>query len=402
VPASGTAVSDAPEPADVVAGPFTTLEEALDAVPLPPVPKGNAVIEGHVRDGDGAPVAGADVWCWPTVERIRDGDVVGRVRRLLVHRHWWSAGTVAKTDAAGRYRLEGLARLRYELRARHPHYGLRGPRGPSTVTPDAQVDYVATPRVRLPIDVRMPDGTPAARATIETWGDRTNGHHGWRRGRRDLDLAPGTWRLRATLEGPPTYRSEAVTVEARHGEFPDPVTLRLRSTTGLFGEVRFDGTPRGVARVALQRRTGDREPRRAQLDRGVQKVVSDGRYRCTVVEPGPYWAALCLGPGEPVEVRAVEIGPEPQRLDFRVDGTGDGFFTLRVVDGAGRPVRGARIGSGFAATPFALETRPGTYRLPAYPEGSRTLHVSKRDVGRAQVTIDFPVRGATEVQLATR
>lgn len=384
------------EPPPRVEGSFATLEEALDAIPVPAKPEGDGEIRGRVVDERGNPIAGATVTCMPHEARARwNAPLEEKVRTYIVRSRWQARGRVsAESDAEGRFRLRGLARIPYEVRARHEHYRM-SLRRDFTVTPDAEFDIVGRPYVELPVTVLLPDGSKPDRAqVILRRGNHTSTNIWQPDGGNRIFMELGSWRVHASADGDPDpYVSKVVSVEVELGDRPPALTLQLERQTGVFGTVDFGGEPFGQAHVGLVRRRGHRRPSPRKFETARRAAIDKGAYRLIGVEPGSYWMALLLAEGVPVQLRPVEIGSEPSEQDFRVDGHGSEFFTVRVSDEGGVPISGARFQRRFGHTCFHVIGGPGLYHLPAFARGSHVLTVKQGHERQLRVPIEIPVAG---------
>jgi len=386
-----------------VVGQFTTLKQALDAIPVPPAPRGDGVLQGRVVDQFGNGVRGADVRCTPSRTEPDGGAIEDRVRERLTTVRWRnSGGTHVRTAADGGYRFEGLARIPYYLRAQKIGYRFWWGGKNQNRTPNQTIDITLRAVTAVTFRVLNEDGSEAAKANIQLKraGNEQNIH--WPdRGSKASWIEPGSWRATVVSEDDKPL-SAAVEVEVPIGKRPPPVVLRLGTQSVLAGSVSFVGTPRGAATVRLLRRVGEKPPRRSAFNRGWVERVRGGAFHFYSVAPGSYWVALCLGDREPVEVRRLEVGKGGAKLDFRVDGLGDQFYAVRVLDGEGNPVSGARIGTFGEFSVFMLESEAGLYRLPAYEEGSQSVTVEKKGMGEVRLDLEFPVREIQEVRFERR
>jgi len=119
---------------------------------------GSAVLSGTIRDSrTGQPIADAEtsVFLMEPIEDVQEADDV----------FFLSTHLASSTDAAGRYRLEGLARGRYLLEVEAAEYG--HVREPFTLTGSAaQHDMTMWPSGHLVVTVVDPDGVPVRHAQL--------------------------------------------------------------------------------------------------------------------------------------------------------------------------------------------------------------------------------------------
>ncbi len=199
-------------------------------------------ISGRVVDGDGAPVAGAQVTAHP------DG-----------MSEWNSASGQATTDASGRFSVEGLDPGRHTVVAQHTGYA------------SANLDPVAAGATDVVLDLRRggslagrvlsaEEGAPvpsfnvivvrldgpvkeiqvASRAVVDAEGRFTV-----------PDLGPGDYRVRATALGRAPSRPVSVTLAGASG---GPVEIRLGRGAKLLGKLieALGGAPIEGARITIE------------------------------------------------------------------------------------------------------------------------------------------------------
>lgn len=298
-------------------------------------PPGRAVT-GVVRDrATGQPLAGV------TVTSHVLASAPGVLRQVVR----------ARTDAAGRYTLDGM------------------PKGPGSMI--LAVPGPADPHLGAGADVPDPPGVDAARV--------------------DFDLARGVW-----IEG--TVRDDAgrPVPHARVGYFPAADNPRAAGgnvrnvtvgsyvghLTGEFPRAGSDGRFRlvGLPGSGFVVAAADGAGFLAAPDR-----IGPGGTAATSLRTEPYavqtdaWQAVY-----PVEVPADD---KPFRRDAALE-TGTSF-AVTVVDGDGRPVAGALSFARVPGERWAREARPGEFRVEAFnPKKPRTVlfrHAETGLVGRLRV-----------------
>jgi hypothetical protein len=266
----GSVVREAADPDADDAAPESLLARAAElarAAPLAAKVGGAKSIRGRIVDVDGRPLAGAlvragrqpDAHRAPSSSRLGEAapsESLEHTIRQAVDRFYARQSDLRETtsDGDGRYELAGLREGDWWMAAWHEGFDLNqrgaGSRdGDVQVHPDATVDFVATPVLAVPIAVVLPDGRPAPRAAIavKVPGSRESPRtEPWTAQRPKLGLLPGTWELTATLgdpvEGPayPEYFTSAPrTIEVAASGEPPLVTIPLKASSGIRGEVRF-------------------------------------------------------------------------------------------------------------------------------------------------------------------
>lgn len=308
-----------------------------------------SILEGRVTDGDGRPIAGAEVW---------SGD-------------WIRTGFRAEpspqvTGADGRFTLRDLSRGDAYLVICHLGYLPRSFSVSSAVSPPP---FVLSPAARISGRAVDPDGHPvpgaqvAAQATGSVPSDLLmpgppcgSGSDSFtstdEEGRFTLELAAGSFDLRVQAAG---YLS--ATSERRHTEPGQPlenVEIVLQRGAVLTGQVlEPDGTPVPNAHVRL-----DGSPPETWSD-------GDGSYRLSGASPGPD------------TVRADHPGHAPAAVEVDVEAAGENRLDLTlapreqheirgtVLDPDGAPVAAARIQETVTGADgsFVLRRPDGRYRL---------------------------------------
>lgn len=315
-------------------------------------------IEGTVRDGDtGLPVANIRVVAWQNgAFSVPDAPDAGRV--------------AARTDANGRFKLQGLASASFHVSASGRGRGAAG-RGP--LRPGARVDLVVFPSGSLYGSVLGADGRPVAGATVSAaarpwgWGspEPVDEH-----GAFELNgLSPGVYDVVARAPGLAPAIAAEVTVDRRTEARLD---LVVRPGARVVGRI-VDGNERPVAgKVAV----GDLDGRpvaRVLAEPLATEAGADGRFAIESVPVGEHALGVDT-PGfarERVEVavregeRQVDVGDVRLAVGIAIRG--------RVRSKAGQPIADAvlraivmRMGSGESE---ARSETDGTFVLPGLEQG---------------------------------
>lgn len=199
--AEGKALAWAP----VLVGPLGDRGGDLDVV----LPRAVALI-GTVRDDEGTPLEGVAVNVMPVVDE-GSGE-------HYVYEDWW----FAKSDAQGRFRVEGVGSSRVQVDAQMSG----GTNWPKTVVtaPCDPLELVVRRRRVLRGSIRHPDGSPAPEGVLFRWGTQMDSAAGpWNEERVRLDATFEVWtygagrvRLRAGLAptGPEELAVSEVTADA--------------------------------------------------------------------------------------------------------------------------------------------------------------------------------------------
>lgn len=262
-----------------------------------------------------------------------DESLAGAVVRAVLEGGDGSWPFVARTDAHGRYSLDGLpagGSWRVELDAPGHERSVRL----GVLAPTSSLDFRARALASVEGVVRDLDGAPTARATVTIsgsgiWPSRVIPllHDG-----RFLlrDVPAGVYELRASLDDDVADPIAPLTLEpGGHQE----VTLLLARGGAVSGVVRDALSGGGIsgARVIVTEDSLSMAPRALQSDAG-------GRFELRGLLRRAHRVAVYAPGYAPVQGAAAQVdAPLELRLDRGV--TLDG----RLVDGQGRPIQRARV-----------------------------------------------------------
>jgi RNA polymerase sigma-70 factor (ECF subfamily) len=264
----------------------------------------------------------------------------------------WPLRPETKTDAAGRYRLNGWIKGTNIYHAIHvvaPRY----PRVFARVTSETTYDFPLARGDLLTGRAVDAEGRPVAGARVAVIGD-----HDWA-----LSIAHGGTDAAGRFRLGPLSRAmphAVVILAAGHGR----TRLGLRPREGEVGTIELGDVklPRGrsiegraqdpagrpLARVPVRLVGSHQAHGQLPPPRGVshgddeERLTDDlGRFRFPDLGPGSYRLTLQRRGGAPVE-RTVELGDEDQR-DIVLTTPGGRPFTVIVEDDAGRPVPNADV-----------------------------------------------------------
>jgi hypothetical protein len=401
----------------------------IESIPHEAPPSGEGRITGQVVDADGAPVPGVLIVADPQSrnrsskpEKGRgappDVDLVAEVEKYVARRRTRiESRKTARTGEDGRYTLERLAPTPHRL-----HAYLEGqdvsPRDMNSVyraQPGSEIDFVARPLVRLPVEVVMSDGSAPEGAAIglqrrEARGSWSGGGEPWTRGSPFIELTPGRYRIDAYVQDDPTARAKPIDVSVVPGQKPAPVTLTILVKPKIsIRVVRPDGfeNSRIHVRAALftpERIPTDDELERSRIGPGSAAFASDvvtlenlepGRYRV-----GAGWAysgSLAVTTSVDVSQRSVATTltlPPPDPADF---------LRARVLDPQGRSVavlqwseelRAGRRRRRGSVQSFLADDQTHYIRCTRLEEeGEHTLHARSELLGTLAIPLDGAMGG---------
>lgn len=296
-------------------------------------------LSGRVVDGDGAPVAGAEVQAWPSAARSQETTVA----------------TTSEPD--GTFRLPGLAPGRpvdVEVAAAHgQRVSLR------RVVPDPQEPLEVVLPAGAEVFGRLVgedgEGVAGPFVTVWVWSPEEDGGGTMERRFTATDedgafrlagLPPGRVKLEASHGSRAVERELAEPL--RPGEQRGPLELVLPDGAPLAGRVlRADGTPAVGARVAVRMLPAEpppvtageegAPPWRFQETRRVRSVAtgSSGGFTMPGVRPGAVEVTCDLGRDGRARWRGT-VEPEGTWVELRVEP--QLYVAGRVRDAAGRPL----------------------------------------------------------------
>ncbi len=277
-------------------------------------------------------------------------------------------------DSEGAYGFADVPSGRFRLMAFHPgHVDATAivDVEEADVVQDVTMDEGATIRIRLMRDERPYTGF----VTIE----RTPAQRGRGQQVRTRRRAPGG---QVALTGVPdgTWLLRVTTPEGVGGQPPAPLATRSGSVYDVTIPLEATATVQGRVRTAQGEAVGGGRVR-AKLDAVARARVvttdADGHYRLAGLPPGALRLEAAGAGGAPAAVDVVLGSGERREVDLVLDPAGG--LDVRVVDEAGRPVRGARVLVRQAGRP--LLEHPGARRTD---EGGRA-HLPDLPVGAVDV-----------------
>jgi protocatechuate 3,4-dioxygenase beta subunit len=304
---------------------------------------------------------------------------------------------MARTDANGSYRLEGLAAASYSVTAAPPRGGARTET--TAVADDATLDFVLPPARLSGVVVEAASRQPLADATVELEGDAAAaGPRGTPRAMTDSngsftieDLEPRAYVATARKAGF-EFDKETVT-PADAGE---PVVFTLRRGEGL--SVRAHDGVFGVPLRSLVARATD--PSNTPVFAGQVPLDSSGEGEIPSLKPGTYTLRLAAAGYAPL---ALDVAVPSAPLDLAL--TPGGSLEIHAgPETLGRPGASARIltaaGAPYSPSVFSPDGRiplsapvrrvenvaPGRYTLVVEGGASRDFAV----VEGGKVVVEVP------------
>lgn len=394
-----------------------------------PLPAGSGTLEGQVLTdrGDPVPEVRVSLRALPEPALPEPGAVARQPAPLAPTAE--EAGH-AVTDAAGRFRFEGLPRGRWRVSARRDGW-LIAAASPASgiVRTGGRIAFVAARLVSVPIEVVFPDGTQPRYAVLRT--ERVRGRTvrtrslGWSPGVPSVKLEEGRTALRAEVAGRAAARagvrgewvSDEVALAIDADAPPSTVRLVLHRRLGIRGRVEFGPTVSPAAVDVVQVLCFALRPDReldARFFEGREGPTawaspSDGyAFEFLDLLPGRYALGVRAGGSGPALAwRAVDLERGVEEIVLRVDDEELARRCLRVrlVGPSDEPVVGARFSlageeslSSWSRSAAALPAAtPGRYFVVVPRDaleriGSRgfrlTLRVAARGIPAKEVPVE--------------
>jgi len=334
-------------------------------------------VEGQVQDAGGRPVAGARI-----IARAFSGDVETHQVRAVA-------------DDDGQFRLAGLSRAEYRLRATCSGYSQvedvrfePGQSGGNRIELRLVQNGGLRGRV-IAADGGAPIGWSVEVVTVD------------RQGRRSLvkrarplddqgrfladDLAPGTYHLWASAEN--SAATQGAAFELRAGETLEGVTLTLNAGGSIAGTIQ-DGDGRALPGAEALLMPADLDAEREQAESLLRtplfgkrdRTDASGQFRLAHVPPGEYKLRL-LGGGGAVLIERVQVA-EGQATDLgalRIER--GGALSGLALDQDGSPLSKQRI---------VLISKQAGYRRNVWTDGEGRFSVSSLPPGPYRVALCLP------------
>ena len=345
----------------------SSLRSLVAAYPLPRPPSGDGVIRGTVVSELGEPVARVEVSAIPIRERrtptfSKDPEtaLVQRLQMQIESAKWAEGATVkAMTDAAGAFTLQGLSEVAHRIRAEREGWRVRADdrRSARAAKPGHTLAFTATAMSTIALEVHLPDGTQAQRATCALKSGNASRVHTWSAEAPSLELPPGAYSLTVSAGENNEFKSDPIPVEVRRGE-----TTQLRvDLTGkpvLIVKLRFGQGERTGGEVVHMAVGSSELPTGAVLRaRGTARSIHHRRHRqgqeptVTVHDllPGAYAIGFTRGSNrefDVIELVEVRAGLLEHELIVPPLDPAD-YVVLRIRGPSGKPIPNASIRTGY-------------------------------------------------------
>ena len=322
-------------------------------------------LDGRASAPEGGPIAGARVTVVPLVSRSPGFATASAPPEETA---------VSDTDAAGAFRVAGLAPGSYAVSVAAP--GRHPTLLPRVAVPGEALAITIAPLGAAEGVVLFPDGRPAAGALVRAasadhGASATAGADG-----RFLIAAPaGSYLVVASLGDRAGVSAEPVAVTA--GASARGATIRLGPAAILGGTVSLaGGEPAAGARVALLGH-GSREVL------ATATVGAEGAFEVRGLAPTAYDVEVAAPGASPARLAGVTLA-EGARFPVRIALAGTGAVEGAVTDVAGRPLAGIRV--------RALQRGDG---LPGPSPETRTgfdgrFRLDGLEVGRTEIVAHHP------------
>jgi hypothetical protein len=360
------AKTEAPE---ISADDRAALAALLARVPLPPFPAGDGAITGTVTTDEGAPLEGVEVSCTPEYPRTprppaRAGELPplpDPVESALISARYsaWTRETrkVARTDAAGSYRFDGLGGDKHRIEARRPGWQIR-PKDHSAAyqaRAGAAVDFVASPSVEVRVEVTSPPGTPLDRLQVRFLlpGGGSMGY-GLNADNPVIQVKPGSYRALAIAGPAEEWKSEEQAVDIPAEGEPPVLRFTVKGSPGIRARVVFpEGEEMQGSRIFLRRLGEGQKADPALLlnssDNQTRATERSGTHSWSGLAPGRYGIGVARSHNLPVVVvEEVEVIDSMAEVELRMPPLDPAEFVILAVLGPdGKTERDYAVTTGF-------------------------------------------------------
>ncbi len=330
------------------------------------VAAGTATITGRVIDSEGKGLAGVAVRSNPMFdadegrestrgkgfEPIRSLDEEVQ-RAISEYKKNAAARAEAVTDADGRYELKGVSAGRNWVTAARDGLVFDAT-GSSYAKGGETLDFVATSVVEVPIEILLPDGSPAQRANlrVDTERMRTSPEL-WTSAKPRIVCKPGSYTLRAEIVQA-QFKANGITEECASPATPveisadhnEKITLKLESRTGIRGTVL--PSPDLVAGQNLRVRcvdlpaNGEFDPKKLGDSNDGSWTTIGGTFEFFDLKPGR--KELCVfveWRGAVIHHQPVDVKPGVSQVSIDLSKIDTSKFVLATLtDAGGKPVKG--------------------------------------------------------------
>ncbi len=428
-PAPDSLDGDAALPVQTVASPegtFSSLREALEAIPIPKYEAGKGKITGRVLTEDDEPIQGvrlradaSKMWERESSSAlpVRDPGGVDLEKEVIdfVSSLYFEQATSreAFTNAKGFFTITGLdPGLRWTVEAFKTNWEIDS--APGAHRHDeivgSDIDFVGKPVISIPVDIRFVDGRQPYKAKVYWTRGKSSSSERWYPHAPRIQLRPGAYSLQVKAGDESEFASakQEVTLDQ---EFPAPkLTFELNIRPGVRGRLLFpEGEAPDNARVYLTEAPDEIPEDSEQLDQlltrststtsGVKNTYVRSRdgfaFAFKDLAEGTYLLGASRGGRRIAAHTLVEVSGLLVDHDLEIPALApDEYVVVRIfgpdgelVDDASVSVSNARFSSSIRKADGSLwvffdpQPQQGVVQeAPTY-----TLHVSSRSLGQRQV-----------------
>ncbi len=389
------------------------LERAAAGIAPPEIPEGDGRIEGTVKTRIGEAVAGVEVTVVVQAKPVsgarpwRERPIAERFEALVQGDRLREATTrTAVSGVDGRYVFERLPAAAHTVTGDADHYRIShsGQHRPG-VTPDAVVDLVADPVVKVPLDVTLEDGTEPDQVMVSFTSGGAKMAMSWSPSNREMALNPGTYRVSAASGDNKELTADIASITLVHGEPVEPVVLVLASRPGIAGRLVLpEGSPFVWAAVSAELVGADTTPE--SVAAGQQKAQANQheeyRFSITGLTPGRYLlVAWNMHQGGVLASREVTVGEEMAVVDLEVaEPAREDYLEIAASGPDGEQLSGFQVQLRFKSKRRNSTTGSNPVQRPdgviwvKHMPASRTGGQS----GTHYVVVTHPSYGTTEVE----
>lgn len=388
---------------------------------------GTGKITGRIVDAAGNPMEGVMLTLkgWgappPPARRVEPGETppLDRILQEATEKFERDESVIwrAVSGGDGNFNFTNLPDDHFAIYAQKSGFEIKPRNGKYTnLRIGTNVDLVAVAKLRVPVIVKMPDGTEPKACSIQGYynyrGSSFSVYCLWTAAERMIELTPGNYHLSASLSaGRPgeALTSESADLLLEDGVAPATVLFELREKLKIQGRVDYED-PDEDPLVALYLSVHS-----AENSADMQRIKSGGRvtsvqdeYSFSDVKPGKYDIGVARRTGDPIVACAtVELTNTTVTQNFKIPARrAEEFIIVKTVGPNGRPVSGLGFWiSGSAGREYSKVQSPsiqkssGDYWL-TIPSKFDAAFAGKGDAGRGiTLEVDSDLYGSVAIPL---
>ena len=266
----------------------SAIREWIRSLPAIEPLQGDGTIAGKVITQAGEPISGVEIVAIPSDPSANEplgsstrheDRLVAKVRYVLRYERWKKANEHKATTAAdGTFRLEGMPKGNYQVRASADGWRIHR-RGHSAITDGSNVTFVGTKRTSCRLAFGTPSGVTPTRAEVNFKSPHSERRSEWTPTNDTIDIQPGIYRVEVRAGEHSEFTGLAHNVEIREGE-TNELEIDLKQTPVLLVRVEFpEGEESDICLLWMPSKQGTPVTEAMLLSRGSVARRSHGANR---------------------------------------------------------------------------------------------------------------------------